>query len=42
MENDLPIVVFDLNKPDNITRVAAGEAVGTRISGAAGARGGIR
>jgi uridylate kinase len=42
MENDLPIVVFDLNKPDNITRVAAGEPVGTRISGAAGARGGIR
>ena len=26
MENDLPIVVFDLNQPDNITRVAAGEA----------------
>ena len=34
MENDLPIVVFDLNQPDNITRVAAGEPVGTRISGA--------
>jgi uridylate kinase len=42
MENDLPIVVFDLNQPDNITRVAAGEPVGTRISGAVGARGGIR
>ena len=42
MENDLPIVVFDLNQPDNITRVAAGEPVGTRISGAAGARGGTR
>jgi uridylate kinase len=42
MENDLPIVVFDLNQPDNITRVAAGEPVGTRISGAPGARGGIR
>ncbi len=39
MENDLPIVVFDLNRPDNITRVAAGEAVGTRISGAASATG---
>ena len=26
MENDLPIVVFDLNRPDNITRVAAGRA----------------
>ena len=32
MENDLPIVVFDLNRPDNITRVAAGEPVGTVIS----------
>jgi uridylate kinase len=42
MENDLPIVVFDLNQPDNITRVAAGEPVGTRISGAVGARGGTR
>jgi uridylate kinase len=42
MENDLPIVVFDLNQPDNITRVAAGEPVGTRISGAAAAGGGHR
>ena len=32
MENDLPIVVFDLNAPDNINRVAAGEPVGTIIS----------
>ncbi|MCI0343911.1 MAG: UMP kinase [Chloroflexi bacterium] len=32
MENDLPIVVFDLNQPDNIARVAAGEPVGTLIS----------
>jgi uridylate kinase len=32
MENDLPIVVFDLNTPDNITRVALGEPVGTRIA----------
>jgi len=32
MENDLPIVVFDLNRPDNITRVARGEPVGTLIS----------
>ncbi len=36
MENDLPIVVFDLNKPDNITRVALGEPVGTLISGSPG------
>ncbi len=42
MENDLPIVVFDLNKPDNITRVAVGEPVGTLISGAASAVGGAR
>ena len=40
MENDLPIVVFDLNQPDNITRVARGESVGTLIS--AGAGGGTR
>jgi uridylate kinase len=42
MENDLPIIVFDLNEPDNITRVAVGEPVGTLISGAAGALGGAR
>ena len=29
MENDLPIIVFDLNEPDNIRRVARGESVGT-------------
>ena len=34
MENGLPIVVFDLNQPDNITRVAAGDPVGTLITGA--------
>jgi uridylate kinase len=39
MENDLPIVVFDLNRPDNITRVASGEPVGTLISGTAAAGG---
>jgi uridylate kinase len=32
MENDLPIVVFDLNADDNITKVARGEPVGTLIS----------
>jgi uridylate kinase len=36
MENDLPIVVFDLNAPDNIRRVAAGEPVGTLISAQSG------
>jgi uridylate kinase len=35
-ENDLPIVVFDLNKPENITRVARGEPVGTLIAGETG------
>ena len=33
MENDLPIIVFDLNHPDNVRRAAMGEQVGTRISG---------
>ena len=42
MENDLPIVVFDLNQPDNITRVAAGQPVGTRIGGTRAAAGGRR
>jgi uridylate kinase len=37
MENDLPIIVFDLNGPDNIARVADGEPVGTLISGPVGA-----
>ena len=40
MENELPIVVFDLNQPDNITRVAVGEPVGTLITSAA--TGGVR
>ena len=33
MENDLPIIVFDLNQPDNVRRAALGEQVGTLISG---------
>ncbi len=33
MENDLPIVVFDMNQPDNIRRAAMGEPVGTVIHG---------
>ena len=33
MENDLPIIVFDLNQPDNVRRAAMGEQVGTRIAG---------
>jgi uridylate kinase len=36
MENDLPIIVFNLHHPENITRVAVGERVGTLISGSQG------
>ena len=39
MENDLPIVVFDLNQPDNIARVADGQPVGTLIAGPAAGSG---
>ncbi|UCE87020.1 MAG: UMP kinase [Deltaproteobacteria bacterium] len=31
-ENHLPIVVFDMNVPGNIRRVAAGESIGTLVS----------
>ena len=31
-ENNLPIVVFDLNEPDNVTKVTRGDRVGTIIS----------
>ena len=30
-ENNLPIVVFDMNKPGNLQRVLAGEAIGTIV-----------
>ena len=33
MENELPIVVFDLDAPENILRAVRGEDVGTMISG---------
>ena len=33
MENDLPIVVFDMNKPGNLRRVVTGEKVGTLVMG---------
>jgi uridylate kinase len=36
MENDLPIIVFDLSAPANIARVADGEPVGTLIAGPEG------
>jgi uridylate kinase len=33
MDNEMPIVVFDMTVPDNITRAIAGERIGTLISG---------
>lgn len=33
MENHLPIVVFDMNKPGNLRRVVSGEKVGTLVTG---------
>ena len=32
MEHKLPIVIFELEQPDNIAKVAAGGTIGTRIS----------
>lgn len=32
MENELPIVVFDMNNPGNLRRVVTGEKVGTLVS----------
>jgi uridylate kinase len=32
MENELPIVVFDMNKTDNLARVVTGEKVGTLVT----------
>jgi uridylate kinase len=37
MDNDLPIIVFDLNGPEHIRRAALGEPVGTLIDGGAAA-----
>ncbi|MGC4035256.1 MAG: UMP kinase [Chitinophagaceae bacterium] len=33
MENNLPIVVFDMNQPGNLRRVVEGEKVGTLVTG---------
>ncbi|WP_262316480.1 UMP kinase [Lacticaseibacillus parakribbianus] len=33
MDNDIPLVVFNLNEPDNIKRVVEGENIGTTIKG---------
>ncbi|MBP7273920.1 MAG: UMP kinase [Saprospiraceae bacterium] len=32
-ENNLPIIVFDINKPDNLRRIINGEHVGTLVEG---------
>jgi uridylate kinase len=32
-ENNLPIIVFDINKRDNLMRIIKGEAVGTLVEG---------
>lgn len=31
-ENNMPIVVFDINQPENLRRIVMGEAVGTLVS----------
>ncbi|MDX1935570.1 MAG: UMP kinase, partial [Flavihumibacter sp.] len=31
MENNLPIIVFDMNKPGNLMKVVNGEEVGTLV-----------
>ena len=31
-ENNLPILVFDMNKPGNLKRVVKGEKVGTLVN----------
>lgn len=33
MENNLPIIVFNMNKPGNLSRVVKGEKVGTLVTG---------
>ena len=33
MDNELPIIVFDLQTPGNLRRILSGETVGTKISG---------
>lgn len=32
-ENNIPIVVFDINNPDNLKRIVLGETVGTLVEG---------
>jgi uridylate kinase len=32
MENDLPIVVFDMQAPGNLERIVAGEMIGSVVA----------
>ncbi|HMG15384.1 MAG TPA: hypothetical protein VK590_08065, partial [Saprospiraceae bacterium] len=32
-ENDLPIIVFDINQPDNLVKIVNGEKIGTLVEG---------
>lgn len=32
-ENNMPIIVFDINRPDNLRRIVLGEEVGTLVEG---------
>ncbi len=32
-ENDLPIIVFDINQPDNLVKIVHGEKIGTLVEG---------
>ena len=31
-ENELPIIVFDMNKPGNLLKVVSGEKIGTKVN----------
>ncbi|MGO3676860.1 MAG: UMP kinase, partial [Leuconostoc mesenteroides] len=33
MDNNMPLVVFNLNTPGNLKRVVLGEAIGTTVTG---------
>ena len=32
MENNLPILVFDINEPGNLKRIVSGDKIGTLVS----------
>jgi len=31
-ENNLPIIVFNMNKPGNLLKIMAGEQIGTKVT----------